>query len=161
MGLPVFIGIRVSEIPDLQEDLALYRRAWRDAGHAGDPSVYLRVPIYVSTSETGAVDEPRASLTAFFGRQTALAQAAAGRAGTSEERRAQAERMARLSYDDILAKKVVSGTPARVIHRLGELREALGLDGFIAELNPGGRIPLELETRSLQLLTHEVFPAFR
>ena len=34
-------------------------------------------------------------------------------------------------------------------------------DGIIAELNPGGRIPLELETRSLKLLTHEVMPAFK
>ena len=31
----------------------------------------------------------------------------------------------------------------------------------MAELNPGGRIPPELETRSLQILTHEVLPALR
>ena len=69
--------------------------------------------------------------------------------------------MANLSYDDILAKKVVFGTAASVIDRLGQLRDELGLDGVVAELNPGGRIPPELETRSLQLLTHEVMPAFR
>ena len=69
--------------------------------------------------------------------------------------------MANLSYDDILAKKVVFGTASRVIDRLIQLREELGLDGVVAELNPGGRIPPELETRSLQLLTHEVMPAFR
>ena len=40
-------------------------------------------------------------------------------------------------------------------------RHQLGTDGIIAELNPGGRIPLELETRSLRLLTHEVMPAFK
>jgi hypothetical protein len=48
-----------------------------------------------------------------------------------------------------------------VIDRLTQLREELGIDGIIAELNPGGRIPLELETRSLGLLTHELMPAFR
>jgi hypothetical protein len=69
--------------------------------------------------------------------------------------------MANLSYDDILAKKVVFGTAAGVIDRLAELREELGLDGIVAELNPGGRIPPELETRSLQILTHEVMPAFK
>jgi alkanesulfonate monooxygenase SsuD/methylene tetrahydromethanopterin reductase-like flavin-dependent oxidoreductase (luciferase family) len=161
MGMPVFIGIRVAEIPDLQEDLALYRQAWREAGHPGDPSVYLRVPVYTSTTEAGAVEEPRRSLTQFFERQTALARSAVGRAGTTDARRAQADRMARLTYDDILAKKVVSGTPAHVIERLRELRDALGLDGFIVELNPGGLIPAELETRSLDLLAHEVIPAFR
>jgi alkanesulfonate monooxygenase SsuD/methylene tetrahydromethanopterin reductase-like flavin-dependent oxidoreductase (luciferase family) len=161
MGLACFIGIRVNEIPDLQEDLALYRRTWRESGHAGDGSVYLRIPVYVTTTARGGVEEPRQSLSAFFGRQTELARAAVGRAGTSEARRAQAERMAALSYEDVLARKVVSGTPERVIDRLRELREALNLDGFIVELNPGGLIAEELETRSLRLLTHEVIPAFR
>jgi alkanesulfonate monooxygenase SsuD/methylene tetrahydromethanopterin reductase-like flavin-dependent oxidoreductase (luciferase family) len=161
MGMPVFIGIRVAEIPDLQADLALYRQAWRDAGHPGDPSVYLRVPVYVTTTEDGAVEEPRESLTYFFGRQTELARSSVGRAGTPEARKAQAERMAKLTYEDILAKKVVSGTAARVIDRLTELREALGLDGFVVELNPGGLIPPARETRSLELLAREVMPALR
>ena len=67
----------------------------------------------------------------------------------------------RSTYDDILARKVAFGSPAGVIERLTGLREELGLDGIIAELNPGGLIPLELERRSLQLLTHEVMPAFK
>jgi alkanesulfonate monooxygenase SsuD/methylene tetrahydromethanopterin reductase-like flavin-dependent oxidoreductase (luciferase family) len=161
MGMPVFIGIRVAEIPDLQADLALYRQAWRDAGHPGDPSVYLRVPVYVTTTEEGAVEEPRESLRYFFGRQAELARSSVGRAGTPEARKAQAERMAKLTYEDILAKKVVSGTAPRVIDRLGELRDALGLDGFVVELNPGGLIPPQLETRSLELLAREVMPALR
>jgi alkanesulfonate monooxygenase SsuD/methylene tetrahydromethanopterin reductase-like flavin-dependent oxidoreductase (luciferase family) len=161
MGMPVFIGIRVAEIPDLQADLALYRQAWRDAGHPGDPSVYLRVPVYVTTTEEGAVEEPRESLTYFFGRQTELARSSVGRAGTPEARKAQADRMAKLTYEDILAKKVVSGTAPRVIDRLTELRDALGLDGFVVELNAGGLISPELEKRSLELLAREVMPALR
>ena len=46
-----------------------------------------------------------------------------------------------------------------MIERLTQLRDELGLDGIVAELNPGGRIPPELETRSLQILTHDVLPA--
>ena len=161
MGLAVFIGIRVAEIPDLQEDLALYRQTWREAGHPGDPSVYLRVPVYVSTTERGAVEEPRESLTYFFGRQTELARSSVGRAGTPDARRAQAERMAKLTYEDVLAKKVASGTVKSVIERIREWRDALGLDGVVVELNPGGRIPPELEARSLELLAREVMPALR
>jgi len=163
MGLSVFVGLRAAEIPDLQANLAIYRRAWREAGHAGEPSVYLRIPVYVSTTETGAADEPRESLMAFFGRQTELARAVIGRAGAgpADRRQALAERMANLSYDDVLARKVAFGTPAAVIDRLTRLRDDLGLDGIVAELNPGGRIPVELETRSLRLLTHEVMPAFK
>ena len=67
--------------------------------------------------------------------------------------------MAALSYDDVLARKVAFGTAAGVIDRLRELREQLGLDGIVAELNPGGHISPELEARSLHILTHEVLPA--
>jgi alkanesulfonate monooxygenase SsuD/methylene tetrahydromethanopterin reductase-like flavin-dependent oxidoreductase (luciferase family) len=147
----------------VQRQLVPYRQTWREAGHRGEPSVYLRIPIYVSTTEEGAREEPRASLAAFFARQSELARAAVGRAGAgpADRRRMQAERMASLTYDDILARKVAFGTPAGVIDRLTQLREELGLDGVVVELNPGGLIPPELETRSLQLLTREVMPAFK
>ena len=161
MGMPVFIGLRAAEIPDLQANLVLYRHAWREAGHPGNPSVYLRIPVYTTTSEKGGIEEPRESLMAFFGRQTELARSAIGRAGTSKEREVQAARMAALTYEDILERKVVSGTPPRVIERLQELRDQLGIDGIVAEMNPGGRIPAELETRSMKLLAHEVMPAFK
>src|SRR5437763_6952787 len=163
LGLPIFVGLRATEIADLQAQLAPYRQAWREAGHPGEPSVYLRIPVYASTTERGAVEEPRESLTSFFARQTELARSAVGRAGAgpADRRRMQAERMASLSYEDILARKVAFGTAAGVIDRLTRLREELGLDGIVAELNPGGLIPPELETRSLQILTHEVLPAFR
>lgn len=163
LGLPVFVGLRITEIADLQAQLSAYRTAWREAGHAGDPSVYLRIPVYVAATEKGVAEEPRESLTYFFDRQTELARAAVGRAGTgpTERRQAQAERMASLTYEDILARKVAFGTAAGVIDRLTQLREELGVDGIVAELNPGGLIPPELEQRSLHLLTHEVMPAFR
>ena len=163
LGLPIFIGLRATEIPDLQAQLAPYREAWREAGHPGQPSVYLRIPVYVSPTEAGAIEEPRESLASFFARQTELARSAVGRAGAgpADRRRFQAERMAALSYEDVLAKKVVFGTPARVIDRLRELGDELGIDGIIAEPNAGGRIPPELEMRSLELLAREVIPAFR
>jgi alkanesulfonate monooxygenase SsuD/methylene tetrahydromethanopterin reductase-like flavin-dependent oxidoreductase (luciferase family) len=161
MGLPIFVGLRTTEIADLQEQLTPYRQAWRQSGHPGEGSVYLRIPVYASPTEAGAREEPRESMAAFFARQTELARAAVGRAGAgpADRRRMQAERMASLTYDDVLARKVAFGTAAGVIDRLTQLREELGLDGIIAELNPGGLIPPELETRSLRLLTHEVMPA--
>jgi alkanesulfonate monooxygenase SsuD/methylene tetrahydromethanopterin reductase-like flavin-dependent oxidoreductase (luciferase family) len=161
LGLPIFVGLRTTEIADLQLQLAPYRQAWREAGHSGEPSVYLRIPVYVSPTEHGAREEPRASVAAFFARQTELAWAAVGRegAGPVDRRRMVAERMAALSYEDVLARKVVFGTAAGVIDRLNGLREELGLDGIVAELNPGGLIAPELETRSLELLARDVIPA--
>ena len=163
LGLPIFVGLRTTEISDLQAQLAPYRQAWREAGHPGEPSVYLRIPVYVSPTAEGAREEPRASMSAFFARQTDLARAAVGRAGAgpADRRRMQAERMAGLTYEDVLARKVVFGTAEGVVDRLKQLRGELGLDGIVAELNPGGLIPPELETRSLQILAREVVPALR
>jgi alkanesulfonate monooxygenase SsuD/methylene tetrahydromethanopterin reductase-like flavin-dependent oxidoreductase (luciferase family) len=163
LGLPIFVGLRTTEIPDLQLQLAPYRQAWREAGHPGDPSVYLRIPVYCSTTEDGAREEPRESVAAFFKRQTELARSAVGRAGAgpADRRQMQADRMAALTYDDVLARKVVFGTAAGVIRRIEQLREELGLDGIVAELNPGGLVSPELERRSLEILSREVIPAFR
>jgi len=163
LGLPIFVGLRSTEISDLQAQLGPYREAWRAAGHPGEPSVYLRIPVYASPTARGAMEEPRESLTAFFARQTDLARSAVGRAGAgpADRRQMQAERMAALSYDDMLARKVAFGTAAAVVDRLSELREQLQLDGIVAELNPGGRIPQELETRSLEILARDVLPALK
>ena len=69
--------------------------------------------------------------------------------------------MASLSYDDMLARKVAFGTPAQVVARIREIQAQLGIDGIVAALTPGGRIPAELEMQSLRLLTQEVIPALR
>ena len=163
MGLAIFVGLRAAEIPELRARLASYRETWREAAQPGAPSAFIRIPVYVAPTERAALEEPRESQMSFFARQSELARSSVGRAGTgpTDRRQAQVARMASLTYDDILARKVAFGSPAGVIDRLTQLKEELGLDGIIAELNPGGMIPLALERRSLKLLTHEVMPAFK
>jgi alkanesulfonate monooxygenase SsuD/methylene tetrahydromethanopterin reductase-like flavin-dependent oxidoreductase (luciferase family) len=163
LGLPIFVGLRATDMDDLKVSLKSYREAWSEGGHTGTPSAYVRIPVYAAKTERAALEEPRESIYAFFERQSALARSAVGRAGTgpAEQRSFQAERMATLSYDDILAKKVAFGTPARLIERLSELQDELGIDGILLEPNSGGLIPPALERESLRLFTHEVIPAFR
>src|SRR2546422_585009 len=163
MGLPIFVGLRIMDIPELRTCLQAYRKAWLEAGHSGKPNVYLRIPVYAGTTETGAVEEPRESIKYYFERQAELTRSAMGRAGTrpAQRRQAQAERLANLTYDQILQTKVTFGTAAGLIDRLTQLQEELGLNGIVAELNPGGLIPAEQEKRSLHILTHQVMPALK
>ena len=163
MGLPIFVGLRATEIPELKEYVRTYREAWDLAGHAGEPSVYLRIPLYAAKSREAMMTEPRESIAYYFRRQAEMTRASAGRAGTgpSDRRLAQAERLFNLSYDQMLATKVAFGEPNALIERLQQLQEELSLDGIVAELNPGGLIPLELERQSLRTLTHQVMPAFK
>lgn len=163
MGLPIFVGLRGMDIPELRGHLGAYRAAWREAGHPGAPSVYLRIPIYAAPTEAAAVEEPCETITYYFQRQAELARAGLGAAigGPDAERLAQVEHLAGLTYPRILDTKVALGTGTRLIARLGELRDELGLDGIVAELNPGGLLPVEQVMRSLRIIAGEVIPAFR
>jgi alkanesulfonate monooxygenase SsuD/methylene tetrahydromethanopterin reductase-like flavin-dependent oxidoreductase (luciferase family) len=163
MGLPIFVGLRGMNIPELRGSLQNYRKAWQEAGHAGSGDVFLRIPVYAGLTEQGAIDEPQESIMYYFLRQSGLTRSAVGRAGAgpADRRQARAERLATLSYDEILHTKVAFGTAAGLRERLGQLQEELGLDGVVMELNSGGLLAPEQVERSLRILTHEVMPAFQ
>ncbi len=163
MGISIFVGLRGMDIPELSECLRTYRQAWREAGHPGDGDACLRIPLYAAPTEQAARDEPKETITYYFQRQAELTRAPIGRAGTgpAERRQQQAARLATLSYDDILSRKVAFGSGKGLIERLGQLRHDLGINGIAAELNPGGLLPMAQELRSLEILTQQVMPAFK
>jgi hypothetical protein len=162
-GLPIFVGLRGMDIPELRVHLQAYRKAWQEAGHPGQGNVFLRMPVYAGVTEQGALDEPHDSILYYFTRQANLQRSSVGRAGTgsADQRQARAERLLNLTYEEILHTKVAFGTAAGLIDRLAQLQEELGLDGVVAELDAGGQIPAERVQRSLHILTHEVMPAFK
>jgi len=71
-------------------------------------------------------------------------------------RRAELADVLSLTYDAVLRDKVVVGGPERVADRLLQLQEQLGIDGILAELNFGAKIPPEMMMRSLRLLCERV-----
>jgi alkanesulfonate monooxygenase SsuD/methylene tetrahydromethanopterin reductase-like flavin-dependent oxidoreductase (luciferase family) len=156
MGLALFVGLRGTDIPDLAAQVAKYRRTWRESGHAGEGSVFLRIPIYAGTTERAAREEPEESILYYFQRQAEFARSTTRPA---DQREAAAQHLLGLSYDHILDRRVAFGSAPSLIERLTRLRDDLTLDGIVVELNAGGMIPAELEMRSLHILTHEVMPA--
>jgi len=163
MGLPIFVGLRGMDISALKHHVKAYRKAWRDAGHAGTGNVYLRIPVYAAATESAALEEPFESATFYFSRQAGLQQGAVGRdgAGPAERLQARVEQLAGLSYEQILAERVAFGSADGLIDRFQRLREELTLDGVVAELDAGGLIPAARVKKSLEILTHEVMPAFK
>jgi alkanesulfonate monooxygenase SsuD/methylene tetrahydromethanopterin reductase-like flavin-dependent oxidoreductase (luciferase family) len=163
MGLPLFVGLRDLDIPELRVHLVAYRAAWRQAGHPGDGDVCLRLPVYAAPTEREALEEPRENITYFFRRHAELTRVGLGRGdtGPTDRRLRRLDQLAKLSYREILDKRVAFGTAARLTERLAGLRDELGLDGMIAELNPGGLLPMDRMLRTLRILTHEVIPALR
>jgi len=164
LGFPIFLSMRGMDVNDLETSLKDYHKSWTQAGHPGDGGdISVRVPVYIAATEAEAIEEPRESIESFFARRRQMYLNNLGRAGAEapEEGQVRSERLAAMTYEEILETKVIFGTPERVIDRLGQFQEILGLSGFAAELNPGGLLPPEAVQRSMKLLTQEVMPAFK
>jgi alkanesulfonate monooxygenase SsuD/methylene tetrahydromethanopterin reductase-like flavin-dependent oxidoreductase (luciferase family) len=140
-----------------------YRAAWKSAGHPGAGAVYLRVPVYVAETDEAAREEPRESilhlLRTIGSRLAETANLASAR--MIEKREERAAKMQTIEYDEVLRERMIVGTPARVVDRLTQLREELGLDGILAELNPGSLIAHQRVMTALRLLCERVIPAFK
>lgn len=163
LGLPIFCAVRLGILRELGPLIAEYRQAWRACGHAGEGRVYLRVPVYVAETERQAREEPQASIMSFYrwlGDQLTVSAAVAG-ARPAERRAERGAALRSITYEDTLRDKVIIGTPSQVADKLLMLREELGLDGILAELNCGRAIPDALVMNSLRLLCQRVIPRFR
>ena len=164
LGFPIFLSMRGMDVEDLETNLKDYHQAWQQAGHPGESGdISVRFPMYIAPSDEEAIEEPKESIEAYFMRMRRIFEEGWGRAGTEywERRQRRIEQLEKLTYEEILDTKVIFGSPERVIDRLTQYKEMLGLTGFTAELNPGGLLPPEAVHRSLKLLTEEVMPAFK
>ena len=163
MGYGIFCAVRLGTLRELGPQIAEYRTAWRAAGHPGEGKVFLRVPVYLADTEQRARDEPEASIMSFYrwlGGQLAESASNAG-ARAIEKRAERGQVLQTITYDDTLRDKVIIGTPAMVADKLRMLREELGLNGILAELNCGRAIPDQRVMHSLKLLCEQVIPKFK
>jgi alkanesulfonate monooxygenase SsuD/methylene tetrahydromethanopterin reductase-like flavin-dependent oxidoreductase (luciferase family) len=162
MGHAIFVAARIGTLSELAPLVRAYRDAYRAAGHGGTGEVYLRVPVYIAETEERARREPEQSVMHLFrtigGRLEASASLAGARA--IEQRAERGQRLLTVAYDDALRDKMIVGTPDQVVEKLQRLREEIGLDGILAELNPGSLIPHPMVMNALRLLCQEVMPRF-
>ena len=156
MGYPIFVGATTG-MTQLEERLGTYRRAWQDSGHTGPEDVVLRIPVYLAETADKARSEPEES-SMYQIRYTA--RELIGSAG-SQEIVERLQRMANISYEEILKERVMYGTPEAVGDRLHEYQEKLGISGVVLEMNFGGRIPYNRVVNSIRLLTEKVLPKFK
>ena len=162
-GHPIFVGLRGMDVPELRRNVEQYRSCWKEAGHPGEGDVSLRIPVYAGETKAQSMDEPFESISGYFSRMGNLYREQAGSAGleVTELGDGRADRLAALSYDEMLETKIAFGTAEGLVDRFTQLKEELGLDGIVAELNPGGLIPEERVLRSLRIVTEKVMPAFK
>ena len=161
-ALPIFVAVRYETAPEIAPHIAAYREALATSDDPRSGGVFLRVPAYIAPTDAQARAEAEPSLIHFYRQQAALLADSAKRAGVdgADRRAATARRLETMTYEEALKGTVLIGSPASVAERLEELRQALGLDGVLMELNCGGRIPHENVMTALRLLCQEVMPRF-
>ncbi len=142
LGYPLFSAVRASPLGQLAGHARAYREAWAAAGHPGRARLYLQVPVYVAGTRERALAEAEAGMMRFSSYRADLLRGPLG-------------------YDEILREKCIVGTPDMVIDRLRELREAAGIDGVSAEINPGSMLSHDQVMNSLRLWCQEVMPRFK
>lgn len=161
MGYPILINpSRVFTLDELAAHIGEYRRAWREAGHAGEPEVGLRVPIYVAETEEKAYSDPREGAIFMAERLGKRVVSYADYEATTGDWQTEGDRILGMGYDDWLRDKVAYGTPDTVAQRLQELQQELGLTQLIYEIDLGNQMPYELQLNSLKLFNEEVVPRF-
>ena len=162
-GHNIFVGLRGMDRPDLVKALGEYQQAWSHSGHEGKGDVLLRIPVYVAESDQIALEEAEASTMRSYRRmaQNFAASAAVSGATADEERAERGQRLAAITYQDLLKDRLAYGSPESVARQLKQIQNELQLSGFICEMNVGGLVPKERVLNSVELFAKEVAPALR
>jgi alkanesulfonate monooxygenase SsuD/methylene tetrahydromethanopterin reductase-like flavin-dependent oxidoreductase (luciferase family) len=162
-GYPIFVAVRLGLLSELAPHIRAYRDAYKAAGHAGEGQVFLRAPVYVADTVEQAMSEPEASIMHFYRYLGELLEESATRSGARaiEQRAERGQRLQTITFAEACRDKIIVGTPEMVVDRLQALREELGLNGILAELNCGSLIPHARVMHCLQLLCDKVMPQFR
>ena len=155
MGHSIFVSMNTPK-EQLINRLAAYTKSRKEAGLEDPGGISIRVPVYVAETRDKAHSEPEESA------RHALAYAAQelSQTAASAEAATRMHRMANTPYSEILANRVLFGTPDEVVERLQTLQEELGINGIVMECNYGGRIPYAKVINSLRLLSEQVMPHF-
>ena len=163
LGFPIFVAIRHEDARHFAPQIATYRKAWREAGHPGDGQVFLRAPGFVASTRAKAKEQYETSMLHYFHAQGELLADSARRLGLEpgNPRWATSEGLMSMTFDQALEGSTLIGSPDEVADKITALRDDLGLDGVLLELNCGGKVVHSDEMEALRLLCQEVQPRFR
>ena len=152
MGYKIAIGagssthnIRGTSI--LREDVKSYRKAWKDAGHAGEPTTVVRIPtLLADTSEKAErlSDELMVLARRYFSGRQGIGSTDAGSASP-----------------ETTAEVNLFGTAEEVVDKIEDLRETYSTDEIMFEVNWTSSVPREVVMDTLRILSDKVIPKFK
>ena len=147
----------------MKELLAIYREAWREAGHPGDGCVMLAFHMFCHDNERQAADIAREPLNRYL---RAIVSAAGGwKEGASTKDYPGYDKMIAMLEKETFETQTESGAawvgpPQKLVDQIAGYRESVG--GFeIASMQVNfGTLPFDAAERSMRLFGEEVIPHF-
>ncbi len=131
----------------LREDVKSYRKAWKDAGHAGEPTTVVRIPtLLADTSEEAErlSDELMVLARRYFSGRQGIGSTDAGSASP-----------------ETTAEVNLFGTAEEVVDKIEDLRETYSTDEIMFEVNWTSSVPRDVVMNTLRILSDKVIPKFK
>jgi alkanesulfonate monooxygenase SsuD/methylene tetrahydromethanopterin reductase-like flavin-dependent oxidoreductase (luciferase family) len=131
----------------LREDVKSYRKAWKDAGHAGEPTTVVRIPTLLADTSSEAErlsDELMVLARTYFSGRIGIGSTDAGSASP-----------------ETTAEVNLFGTAEEVVDKIEDLRETYSTDEIMFEVNWTSSVPREVVMNTLRILSDDVIPKFK
>jgi len=128
-------------------DVASYRKAYRDAGHPGEPTTVVRIPTLLCETKSDA-DEKSEKLMdlakRYFNGRLGIGSTDAGSASP-----------------ETTAEVNLFGTAEEVVDKIEVLREQYSTDEIMFETNWTSSVPRDVCMESIRILSEKVIPKFK
>ena len=129
------------------EDVKSYRKAWKDAGHEGEPTTVVRIPTLLADTKEEAErlsDELMVLARRYFNGRIGIGSTDAGSASP-----------------DTTAEVNLFGTAEDVVEKIEVLREQYSTDEIMFEANWTSSVPRDVVTNTIRILSDKVIPKFK
>ena len=162
-GQGLFLSVRHEDVRMFKQHIDVYRKAWTDAGHAGEAPVYLRCPGFVAKTDAAAQEAYGPTLMQHFQNQSRLLADSSRRQNSPPDhpRWKTSRRLTEITLEETLRGSVFIGSPDTVVGKLKDLQRDIGLSGVQLETNCAGLADHAAEREAIRLLAREVKSAFR
>ncbi|MDP6560706.1 MAG: LLM class flavin-dependent oxidoreductase, partial [Candidatus Binatia bacterium] len=128
-------------------DVASYRKAWKDAGHAGEPTTVVRIPTLLCETKAEAdrkSEELMDLAKRYFNGRIGIGSTDAGSASP-----------------ETTAEVNLFGTAEEVVDKIEVLREQYSTDEIMFETNWTSSVPRDVCMESIRILSDKVIPKFK
>jgi len=163
LGYPLVSSLRGLDVPDMEGNVISYRDTLKEEGFTHPGSVYLRLPIYVGETDKEGIGDPEEGTMKSFRRlaENYAQSTGAGGASEAEARQQRYDKLANVTYEELLEDRLAYGSPDTVVQKLRSIIDRLGLEGVIMEPNVGGTLSESQVLNSIRLYASEVAPKLR